>query len=224
MPRILVVEDEPGIAMAIEEDLRTEGHEVELMTDGKAALRRALSEPFDLIVLDVMLPGKDGYQVCRELRAKGLHTPILILTARTQEIEKVMGLNLGADDYVSKPYGTLELCARVNALLRRSAPNESQPIRFGNIELDVTGFRLLRGGKTVAITALEFKILVAMVRARGRVLTREQLIESIWDGRLGVTDRVIDTHIANLRKKIEPDPLNPTYLTSVRGVGYRFDG
>ena len=224
MARILLVEDEPHIALTIQEALSAETHSVAHVADGESGLRRARTDSFDLIVLDIMLPGKDGYQVCRELRASGLKMPVLMLSARNQEVEKVVGLNLGADDYLGKPFGNLELCARVNALLRRADVESPQHFRFGEVEVDVSGYRMFRAGKPVAITPLEFKILLTLIRARGRVLSRSQLIDAIWSDTAGVTDRVIDTHVANIRKKIEPDPLNPVFLTSVRGVGYRFDG
>ncbi len=224
MARILVVEDEPRLAQGLEDDLKLEGYEVEVARDGETAGRRALEQPFDLIVLDVMLPRKDGFEVCRELRRAGLRTPVILLTAKTQESDKVLGLELGADDYVTKPFSPRELRARIKAVLRRAAGEIPEVYRFGDMEVDFTRYQIRRAGKPVEVTPLEFKLLAAFVRSRGRVLSRDQLLDEVWGRGTFVTDRVIDTHITNLRKKIEPEPAQPRYLVSVRGVGYRFDG
>jgi two-component system alkaline phosphatase synthesis response regulator PhoP len=224
MSRILVVEDEPGIALGLEDDLKLEGYEVEIAADGVTAAGRGREGTFDLIVLDVMLPGKDGFQVCRELRRAGVRTPILMLTAKAQEAEKVLGLELGADDYLTKPFGTLELRARIKALLRRAggdAPAES--FRFGDVEVNFARCELLRGGEPVELTPLEFKLLGLFIRARGRVLSRGQLVDGAWGPNTFASERIVDNHIANLRRKIEPDPAEPRYLHNVRGLGYRFD-
>jgi two-component system alkaline phosphatase synthesis response regulator PhoP len=229
MTRILVVEDEPGIALGLEDDLRIEGYEVEVADDGIIALRRAREAAFDLIVLDVMLPGKDGFDVCRELRRGGHRTPILMLTAKTQEAEKVLGLELGADDYMTKPFGTRELRARIKALLRRAggdSERQDQPntYRFGDVEVDFRRGELRHGGRPIDLTPIEFKLLDVFIRARGRVLSRDQLMDGAWGHETAASARVVDNHIANLRKKIEPDPAEPRYLRNVRGLGYRFDG
>jgi two-component system alkaline phosphatase synthesis response regulator PhoP len=226
MTRILVVEDEPGIALGLEDDLRMEGYDVETVSDGIVAARRAKEGPFDLILLDVMLPGKDGFEICRELRRFGLRTPIVMLTAKTQESEKVMGFELGADDYVTKPFGTHELRARIKALLRRAAGSEAEPERyqFEEIEVDFQRAELRRAGQPVELTPIEFRLLAAFVRSRGKVLSREQLIDAAWGADTFTSVRIADNHIANLRKKIEPDPANPRYIRNVRGLGYRFDG
>jgi DNA-binding response OmpR family regulator len=229
MTRILVVEDEPGIALGLEDDLKMEGYEVETVADGISATRKARENPFDLILLDVMLPGKDGFEVCRELRRSGLRTPIVMLTAKTQEAEKVLGFELGADDYVTKPFGTRELRARIKALLRRAAGGvssgpEPERYEFGDVAVDFQRAELRRGGQPVELTPIEFKLLALFVRERGRVLSREQLIDGAWGAETFTSARVADNHIANLRKKIEPDPGNPRYLRNVRGMGYRFDG
>ena len=227
MARILVVEDEPGIALGLEDDLRIEGYEVEVAGDGITALRRARETAIDLIVLDVMLPGKDGFDVCRELRRGGQRTPILMLTAKAQEAEKVLGLELGADDYVTKPFGTRELRARIKALLRRAGGEQQdgpKSYTFGDIEVDFRRGEMRRGGKAVELTPIEFKLLDAFIRARGRVLSRDQLMDAAWGPGTFASARVVDNHIANLRKKIEPDPAQPRYLRNVRGLGYRFDG
>jgi DNA-binding response OmpR family regulator len=225
MAKILIVEDEPGIAFGLESDLQTEGYEVAVVGDGAEAVRRARAEPFDLILLDVMLPTKDGFEVCRELRRGGLKTPIILLTAKTQEAEKVLGLDVGADDYVTKPFSPRELRARIRALLRRAAPEGADDIyRFGPCELDLVRFELRREGQRLETTATELKLLAAFVRQRGRVLTRDRLLDEVWGSGVYVTDRVVDNHIVSLRKKIEDEPSAPRYLISVRGVGYRFDG
>jgi DNA-binding response OmpR family regulator len=233
MVKVLVIEDEPGIAFSLESDLQTEGYEVTVVADGAEAVPRALSQPFDLILLDVMLPNKDGFEVCRELRHRGLRTPIILLTAKTHEAEKVVGLDVGADDYVTKPFSPRELRARIRALLRRASPmatehglnsHEQDIHRFGPCELDMTRFELRRNGQCIESTTTELKLLAAFVRNRGRLLTRERLLDEVWGTGIAVTDRVIDNHIVSLRKKIEDEPTAPRYLISVRGVGYRFDG
>ena len=222
--RILVVEDEAGIALGLQEDLTLEGYQVEVVSDGDAATQRATAGAFDLILLDVMLPKKDGFQVCRELRRGGVSTPIILLTARAQEAEKVLGLQLGADDYVTKPFSPMELRARIEAVLRRGSGLAAVEIfRFGDMEVDFARCELRRGGRRVDTTAVEFKLLAAFVQRKGRVLTREQILDAVWTD-TSCSDRVVDTHVANLRKKIESDPSEPRHLVSVRGMGYRFDG
>jgi two-component system alkaline phosphatase synthesis response regulator PhoP len=174
-----------------------------------------------------MLPGKDGFEVCRELRRAGLQTPVIMLTAKAQESDKVLGLEIGADDYVTKPFGPRELRARVKALLRRASADGTespQVFRFGDAEADFIRGELRRAGRPVETTPREFKLLAAFIRNRGRVLTRERLLNDVWGKATFVTDRVIDTHVTNLRKKIEPHPAKPVFLVSVRGAGYRFDG
>jgi DNA-binding response OmpR family regulator len=225
MTRILVVEDEPGIALGLEDDLKMEGYDVEIVGDGMAGARRARETAFDLILLDVMLPGKDGFEVCRELRHAGLRTPILMLTAKTQEAEKVMGLELGADDYVTKPFGTRELRARIKALLRRgNGDPDLDCCRFGDVEVDFQRGELRRHGQAVDLTPIEFKLLAQFIRSRGRVLSRERLLAGAWGPDTFASERIVDNHIVNLRRKIEEDPANPRYLRNVRGLGYRFDG
>ena len=224
MTRILVVEDEPGIALGLEEDLTIEGYQVEMATDGETAIRRAREQPFDLLLLDVMLPRKDGFQVCRELRHGGVKTPIILLTARGQEAEKVLGLKLGADDYVTKPFSPLELRARIEAVLRRAAPADPiETYAFGDVVIDFARCEVRRAGAQTDVTPVEFKLLSEFVRKRGRVLSRAQLLDLVW-GETHTGDRVVDTHVANLRKKIEPDAAEPRYIVSLRGLGYRFDG
>ncbi len=225
MKRILVVEDEPGIALGLEDDLKMEGYQVEVIGDGVVASHRAKEGGFDLILLDVMLPGKDGFEVCRDLRRSGLRTPILMLTAKTQEAEKVLGFELGADDYVTKPFGTRELRARIKALLRRAGEDSgAERYRFGDVEVDFSRGELRRGEKPVELTPIEFKLLALFIRARGRVLSRDQLLAGAWGADTFASERIVDNHIANLRRKIESDPARPLYLKNLRGLGYRFDG
>ena len=225
MSRILIVEDDQAIAIALEDDLRLEGYSVEVVHDGESASRRARETEFDLILLDVMLPKKDGFEVCRELRRSGVASTILLLTARTQESEKVLGLDLGADDYVTKPYSPRELRARIRALLRRGVPPEgdAEVVRFGDCEFDFARAELRCAGRPVPTTPLEFKLLTLFTRRPGRVLTRRVLIDEAWGKETMITERVVDNQIANLRKKIEPSPTEPRYLKSIRGIGYRFD-
>lgn len=225
MNRILVVEDEPALTFSLKLDLETEGYHVETVADGESAVRRAREGDFDLILLDVMLPRKDGFEVARELRRAGVTTYIIILTARAQEAEKVLGLEIGADDYITKPFSPREVRARIKAVLRRSDRQESlRAYRFGGVEVDFTRHEVRRAGSPVDLTALEFKLLGAFCRNRGRVLSREQVLNLAWGHAVAVSERVVDNHVVRLRKAIEPDPANPQYLVSVRGVGYRFDG
>jgi DNA-binding response OmpR family regulator len=224
MTRILLVEDEPGIVLALEDDLKREGYDVESVGDGDVASARAREQTFDLILLDVMLPRRDGFEVCRDLRRAGITTPIILLTAKTQEAEKVLGLELGADDYVTKPYAPRELRARIRAALRRGATELPEVYRFGDVEVDFTRHEMRRAGRAVEVTPLEFKLLATFVRRRGRVLTRRQLLDDVWGRDMFFTDRVVDNQVTNVRKKIEPVPKEPRYLVSVRGTGYRFDG
>ncbi len=226
MARILVVEDEPTIAMALRDDLEMEGHAVEVVGDGGNAETIALERRHDLILLDVMLPKQDGLTVCRKIRAAGVQTPIILLTARGLEQDKVMGLQLGADDYVTKPFSPRELVARIDAILRRTSatPAGGEVYRIGTLTVDFGRYEATRDTVPIALTALEFKLLRAFLTRRGQVLTHDQLIVDVWGRDVFLTDRVIYTHVNNLRQKIEPTPGKPQLLVSVRGVGYRFDG
>lgn len=224
MTRILIVEDEPDIALGLQQDLRLDGYDVEVAGDGHRAIERGSSGAFDLIILDVMLPGKDGLQVCRELRHARVPVPIILLTARSNEAEKVLGLELGADDYITKPFSPMELRARIKAALRRAAGDATELVRFGDFEVDFERFELRRAGKQVDLTPIEFKLLSAFVRNRRIVLTRQQLLDKVWGRDVYVTGRVVDTHIANLRKKLEIDTPGSPLVVSVRGFGYRFEG
>lgn len=224
MHRILVVEDEPDIALGLQQDLQLEGYEVQVVGDGERAIKCAEKGSFDLVLLDVMLPGKDGFAVCRELRRSGMRTPIIVLTAKRSEAEKVLGLELGADDYVTKPFSPIELRARVKAVLRRGSSDSPDLLKFGDFDVDFERFELRHNGKAVDLTPIEFKLLAAFVRNPRTVLSRQQLLDKVWGPEVYVTDRVVDTHIGNLRRKIETDPDQPAFLVSVRGFGYRFEG
>lgn len=224
MPKILIVEDDRDIALGLEEDLSRHGHEIETAGDGEEALRRAGGGGYDLIILDLMLPRKDGFEVCRELRRSGLKTPIIMLTAKTHEAEKILGLELGADDYITKPFSPRELRARIQAVLRRGTDATGEIFRFGDCEVDFDRGEVRRGGTPVNTSALEFRLLTALVRHKNRVLSRDQLIDAAWGPETIVTDRVVDTHVLNLRKKLEPVPAKPRHILSVRGLGYRFEG
>jgi len=223
MSRILIVEDEPALAMVLDDDMQREGYEVEVARDGDTAAREGASPRFDLIILDIMLPGRDGFEVCRDLRRAGVATPILVLTARTHETEKVMGLELGADDYVTKPYSARELRARVKALLRRGRAEAKEIVVFGDVEMDLAACAVRRAGAPVDLTPLEYRLLAAFVAHPGRVLSRQQLLDEVWGSSVYVTERVVDNQVTNLRKKIEPDPARPRHIVNLRGLGYRFD-
>ena len=218
MSRILIVEDEPDIAQALEDDLRLEGYDVAVARDGISGSAMGREPGLDLILLDVMLPGKDGFDVCRELRKAGIVTPILFLTARASEAEKVLGFDLGADDYITKPFSPRELRARIRARLRDPRQPAQQTLKFADVEVDIDRAEVRRAGKPVETTPLEFKLLVTFVRNRGRVLSRDQLIDLAWGRDTYVTERAVDAHIVNLRRKIGTES-----ITSVRGMGYRFD-
>ena len=224
MTCILVVEDERGIAFALKADLEAEGYAVTVAGTGDEAIRVAQPDAFDLILLDIMLPGKDGFDVCRALRRAGLQTPIVLLTAKAQEAEKVMGLELGADDYVTKPFSPRELRARIKAHLRRNATrDEAEVFRFADTEVDFARCEVRRAGRVIELSALEFKLLTAFIRSRGRVLTRDQLLDAAWGADVSLNDRVVDNHIVSLRRKLEPEPSHPRHFLNIRGMGYRFD-
>ncbi len=224
MTRILLVEDDTDLAFSLEDDLKTEGYDVEIAPDGDTACRRGHAVDWDLILLDIVLPQKDGFEVCRELRRAGIRTPVIMLTAKSHEAEKIMGLDLGADDYITKPFSPRELRARIRALLRRTEAPPAEIHTFGNVEIDFARGEIRRGDKTIEVTALELKLLKAFVGKRGRILSRSQLLDAVWGDQTFVTDRVVDSHVMELRRKIEPNPAKPQYLVSVRGLGYRFDG
>lgn len=220
---ILIAEDDPAIAFGLKLDLQQEGYAPEIVTDGAEAIARARSSAIDLLLLDVMMPKKDGFDVCRELRAAGCRFPIILLTALSQEAEVVMGLELGADDYITKPFSPRVLRARVKAALRRIDEPEAPAHRFGSLDVDFDRGEVRRDGQPVALTALEYKLLSAFVRNRGRLLSRSQLLDLAWGPGTFVTDRVVDNHVVALRRKIESNPTEPQYILNVRGLGYRFD-
>jgi len=224
MKRILIVEDEPVIAIALQDDLEAEGYEVEAVSDGATAASRLRDSSWDLVLLDVMLPGKDGFTVLREMRKSGNRTPVILLTARGQEQDRITGLSLGADDYVTKPFSRKELLLRVQAVLRRSAGKAADGYSFGDVKVDPTRGEVRRAGKLVDVTALEFKILLLFLENRGKVLSIDTITQRIWGADTFQSDRVVYTHINNLRGKVEPLPQQPKYIVSVRGMGYRFDG
>ncbi len=225
MARILIVEDEPGIALALEDDLRLEGHDIGVTGDGGIAITKARESAFDLILLDIMIAGKDGFDVLRELRRAKVTTPIVMLTARTQEAEKVLALESGADDYVTKPFSPRELRARVAAILRRTRVSDARTplLRIGDADVDFERAEIRRGGVSTPLTPLEFKLLQLFAGTKGRILTREQLIAGAWGPGTFVSDRVVDNHIGSLRRKLEPDAQEPRHLLNVRGLGYRLD-
>ena len=227
MKRILVVEDEPVIARGLRDSLEDEGHSVEVVSDGVEAESRAREGGFDLVLLDVMLPGRDGFSICRNLRASGFASPVILLTARGLETDKIRGLDLGADDYVTKPFSNRELLARVRAALRRPAAAAEGPpssYTFGEVSVDFSRHEASRGGQALELTPIEFKMLKAFIENRGRVLPHDEIIERVWGRGAFLSDRVLYTHVNNLRGKIEATPSEPRYLAGVRGVGYRFDG
>ena len=224
--RILIIEDDEDIASVLADDLRVEGYDVQVALDGDTGLRRASEEPCDLVLLDLTLPRRDGIDICRALRQSRRRVPIIMVTARTHEAEKVLGLELGADDYVTKPFSPRELRARIQAVLRRSRPEEEGlgVYRFADVEVDFDRGEVRCDRAVIEATPLEFRLLTTFIRRRGRVLSREQLIEAAWGRGTAITNRVVDSHIVSLRRKIEPSPKSPRYLVSVRGLGYRFDG
>jgi two-component system, OmpR family, alkaline phosphatase synthesis response regulator PhoP len=224
MTRILVVEDNPDLAYGLRNNLEIEGYDVDVVDDGTQGLARARASGPDLIILDLMLPGMDGYRVLRALRDDGRRMPILILTARGEEADKVRGLRLGADDYVTKPFGVLELLARVEALLRRTAPpgeSPGPPDQFGAVEVIPASRTVTRDGRPVALTPKEFDLLVALLRRGGAVATRMELLTEVWGYSAAVLSRTVDTHVAELRRKLESDPAAPRHILTVRKAGYR---
>ena len=224
MKNVLVVEDDSAMAIALRDGLEYEGYAVSLANDGEAGLRMASEFHPDLILLDVMLPKLSGLSLCRELRNRGRDMPIIMLTARGHEIDKVQGLKAGADDYVSKPFGFLELSARIEAVLRRSGSIEVKRYGFGPITVDFRRREAERDGRSITLSAREFELLVFLIQHRGEVLTRQQLLEAVWGYHGGSNTRTVDMHIAKLRKKLEDDPARPSWIVTQHRVGYRFDG
>jgi two-component system alkaline phosphatase synthesis response regulator PhoP len=223
--RILLVEDEPGLVLTVSDLLSTEGYEVESAADGETGLSQAIAGKFDLVILDIMLPRKTGFDVCRELRQKGIDVAILMLTAKTQVVDRVVGLKLGADDYLTKPFDPAELLARVEALLRRVQKENRIPVQsfqFGDIEIDFERAMLLKAGQPVTLASKELQLLRYLVDNRGRVVPREELLQNVWEYSSDVSSRTIDVHVAWLRQKLEDNPQNPKHIHTIRGKGYRF--
>jgi len=224
MSKILILEDEKSILMALQDDLEMEGYAVTGETDGARGLERAREDGYDLIILDIMLPSLDGFEICKQLRAAGDTTPILMLTAKSQEVDKVLGLELGADDYVTKPFSPREVLARVKALLRRANPVDPSldRIAFGDVEVDFKGYEVTKAGELVELTAREFSLLRLLVSHPDEVLRRDVILNEVWGDDWDVFPRTVDTHVAHLRKKLEDDPADPKHIINVRGVGYKF--
>jgi DNA-binding response OmpR family regulator len=224
--RILVVEDEPNMVAGLRDNFEFEGYEVLTAGDGIEGLQRALEESPDLVVLDVMMPRMSGLEVCKQLRAQRRSIPIIMLTARGQELDKVVGLELGADDYVTKPFSIRELLARVKAVLRRTAvvPKNQDQHSFGNVEVDLRRQRVLRSGKALEVSSKEFELLKYFICHSGETLSRDRLLEEVWGYENFPTTRTVDTHLVRLRQKLEPDPEQPQYFLTVHGTGYRFVG
>jgi two-component system alkaline phosphatase synthesis response regulator PhoP len=223
---ILVVEDEPNMVAGLRDNFEFEGYRVITASDGVEGLRRALEESPDLVILDVMMPQMSGLEVCRQLRAKRASIPIIMLTARGQEVDKVVGLELGADDYVTKPFSIRELLARVKAILRRTAviPKDQDQHSFGEVEVDLRRCRVVKSGKPIDISSKEFELLKYFVCHSGETLSRDRLLEEVWGYENYPTTRTVDTHLVRLRQKLEPDPEQPQYFLTVHGTGYRFVG
>lgn len=221
--RILIVEDEPAMLRGLKDTFQAQGYDVLAAQDGQTGLELAVDRKPDLILLDIMLPRVNGYEVCRAVRERGLDMPILMLTAKGQEEDIVLGLNLGADDYIAKPFRRGELIARVNAFLRRKRPQQASSARFGEFELNLVAHQLLRGGEVVELTAKEFRLLEYFVSRRGCALTREDILNAVWGNSVMVTPRSIDRCVATLRAKIEPEPHSPAYIQTIRDIGYRFE-
>ncbi len=225
MNRILVVEDDPAMTVALRDGLEYEGYKVSTAADGEVGLQMAQATHPDLILLDVMLPKRSGLSVCRQIRGEGRDVPIIMLTARGQEIDKVTGLRVGADDYVTKPFGFLELVARMEAVLRRCRGKQRrEKYQFGDMEVDFQKYTVTRSGIPLAISAREFELLAYFVDHRGDVISRAELLEKVWSYRGVSNTRTVDMHVAKLRKKVEDQPSHPRWIVTVHGVGYRFDG
>ena len=226
MKKILVIEDDEAIRIALEDDFRLEDYEVETACDGIIGVEKAAAPDIDLILLDIMLPGMNGFDICRKLRNQGIHTPIIMLTAKGQEIDRVVGLELGADDYVTKPFSPRELQARVRAVLRRKAPEPIEKIdnvfRSGGLEIDFRKYSCHKSGEEVSLTTHEFGLLKYLIHNKGLVISREELLDEVWGKDVYVTPHTVDTHMANIRKKIGDDPSNPKFIVSIRSVGYKF--
>ena len=224
MAKVLIIEDEPNMVLGLKDSCEYEGYEVAVARNGKEGLEKATTEKPDIILLDVMLPLMSGIDVCRTLRTRGIETPILMLTARSQEIDKVIGLEVGADDYVTKPFSIKELLARIRAHLRRATKQvvDIESFSFGNVELNFKKYAARKGGEALDLSAREFEILRYLIRHRGEIVTRDQLLDEVWGYRSTPVTRTVDNHIARLRQKIEQDPSEPQHIITVHRLGYRF--
>jgi two-component system alkaline phosphatase synthesis response regulator PhoP len=225
-PLVLLVEDEDGLVLTLSDRLVAEGYRVEAFGDAEAALARAGEAAFDLAVLDVMLPGMDGFALCRELRQRGHSFPVLMLTARAEVVDKVVGFKLGADDYLTKPFEMLELLARLEALLRRraSGPAAADVFVFGDVRADFRRAVVTKGGAPVALSSLEMRLLRYLVEHRGEVLSRDRLLDEVWGYDATPVSRTVDVHVASIRSKLETNPSHPEFIVTVHRLGYRFDG
>lgn len=224
--KILLVEDEAGLILTLTDRLEAEGFVVKSATDGASGFNIALSEGFDLIILDVMLPKKNGYDVCRDLRQKSIDTPILMLTAKGETIDKVLGLKLGADDYLTKPFEVIELLARIEALLRRvpqSQKNSPDSFSFGTVKIDFKRAEVVKNKQSVDLSAMEFKLLQYLIENRGAVHSRNQLLDEVWGYDAMPSTRTVDVHVAWLRQKLEENPKYPQFIQTVHGFGYKFN-
>jgi two-component system alkaline phosphatase synthesis response regulator PhoP len=221
---VLLVEDDSGLRLTLGDRIRDEGYDVETATTGTEGFEKAVNGSFDLIVLDVMLPGKNGFDVCRDLRQDGIKTPILMLTARTQTFDKVVGLRIGADDYLTKPFEMPELLARIEALLRRPVLRDTAVFQFGAIRFDARRTETRRDGRPIALSAREFQLLRYFIEHRGETLPREELLRAVWGYESTPSTRTVDVHVAWLRQKLETDPKQPKWILTVHGLGYRFTG
>ena len=223
MKRVLLVEDEPGLVMTLTDRLVAEGYAVDSVGDASTALERARAGGYDAILLDVMLPGGNGFDVCRSIRQRGIQTPVLMLTARGQVVDRVVGLKLGADDYLVKPFEMVELLARIEALLRRSsAAPTPDGFRFGDVTIDFRRAEVTRGGRPVELSAREFKLLRYFVEHRGAAISRDELLNEVWGYNAMPSTRTVDVHVAWLRQKLEANPRHPQHLLTVHGLGYKF--
>jgi two-component system alkaline phosphatase synthesis response regulator PhoP len=224
--RLLLVEDEPGLVMTLTDRLAAEGYEVVSAVDGDTGFERASTENYDLVLLDGMLPGRDGFDVCRSLRQRNIMTPILMLTARGQVVDRVVGLKLGADDYLVKPFEMAELLARIEALLRRvpSSPIAAEIYQFGDVQVDFRKAEVSKGGQLLEVSAREFKLLKYFIEHRGATLTRDELLNEVWGYNAMPSTRTVDVHVAWLRQKLEANPRRPEFIHTIHGMGYKFSG
>jgi two-component system alkaline phosphatase synthesis response regulator PhoP len=224
--RLLLIEDEPGLVLTLRDRLTREGYGLDSCADGESGLERAAREAFDLVLLDVMLPRLNGFDVLRELRKRGVDTPVIMLTAKGQVVDKVVGLKLGADDYVTKPFEMVELLARIEAKLRRApaVAHPSEGYHFDDVRVDFRRAEVTKGGEPLGLSAREFQLLKYFIEHRGATLTREELLNEVWGYNSMPSTRTVDVHVAWLRQKIEPNPRHPQYILTVHGMGYKFAG